>query len=205
MVSLGPLLSFMAHADDAELWAGGTLAAHARAGGRTIVAVPRSGTIRDNEAEAGASLLGADCELLDDLAAHTVATLLQRLRPEVVVTHSLDDIHPEHRAAAAALLIALPEVVIATGRPSRVYHCDGYNGLDMYGRPFDLSVLVDVSATWDLKSRAAAVHASQPIADHFWPMVETLGRLHGMRIGTSYAEGFRPMPVLGRVPQATRL
>lgn len=205
MVSHETLLAFMAHADDSELWAGGTLAAHARAGGRTIVAVPRGDPTRDDEAKAGAKLLGADCELIDDLAAHTVAALLDRLRPEAVVTHSPEDIHPAHRAAAAALLTALPEVVIANGRPTRVYHCDGYNGLDMNGRPFELPVVVDVSATWDLKRQATAAHTSQPIASHFWPMVETLGRLHGMRIGAAYAEAFRPLPVLGRLPAAAHL
>lgn len=205
MVSLGTLLAFMAHADDAELWAGGTLAAHARAGGRTVVAVPHSDTTRDDEARTGAKLLGADCELLDDLAAHTVAKLLDRLQPEAVVTHSPEDIHPAHRATATALLAALPEIVIANGRPTRVYHCDGYNGLDMHGQPFHLPVIIDVSATWNLKQRAATAHASQPITNHFWPMIETLGRLHGLRIGTTYAEAFRPMPVLGRLPAARGL
>ncbi|WP_301549408.1 PIG-L deacetylase family protein [Catellatospora citrea] len=195
----------MAHADDAELWAGGTLAAHARAGGRTVVAVPRSNATRDGEAEAGAKLLGAECELLDDLATHTVADLLTRLQPDAVITHSPEDIHPAHRTTATTLLAVLPEVVIANGRPARVYHCDGYNGLDMYGRPLHLPVIVDVSATWDLKQRAACAHASQPITSHFWPMVETLGRLHGMRTGTTYAEAFQPMPVLGRLPAADGL
>ena len=41
---------------------------------------------------------------------------------------------------------------------------------------------------------------SQPILDHFGPMAEILSRLHGMRIGTSHAEAFRALPVLGRLP-----
>lgn len=56
--------------------------------------------------------------------------LLFDLRPEVVITHSPDDIHPEHRATAECLLKVVPDVVIASGRPRRVYVCDGYNGLN---------------------------------------------------------------------------
>jgi len=36
-------------------------------------------------------------------------------------------------------------------------------------------------------------------------MAETLGRLWGARIGVPYAEAFTAIPVLGRLPAATRL
>jgi len=46
---------------------------------------------------------------------------------------------------------------------------------------------------------------SQPIADHFAPMAETLGLLHGGRIGVRYAEAFSPVSILGRLPATTYL
>lgn len=53
--------------------------------------------------------------------------------------------------------------------------------------------------------RALAGHVSQPIDEHFGPMAETLGRLHGGRIGVPYAEAFAPVPVLGRLPASPHL
>src|SRR5262245_23738515 len=192
----------MAHPDDAELWAGGTLARHAAAGARVTIAVPRSDEQRNTEAAAGASVLGASLLLLDNLTQDNLADLLTRQRPDVVITHSPDDIHPDHQTAARTLLASLPPVVIATGHPHRVYTCDGYNGLDRHGRPMDLPVIVDITDTWETKIAALASHVTQPIGSHFAPMAEALGRLHGRRIERPFAEGFRPIPVLGRLPAA---
>ena len=57
----------------------------------------------------------------------------------------------------------------------------------------------------EAKIAALQAHVSQPIAHHFGPMAETLARLHEQRIGTTYAEAFRPVPVLGRLPAAADL
>ncbi len=50
----GSVLAVMAHPDDAELWAGGTLALHAA-----------HDAVRDAEARAGAEILGASLRLLE--------------------------------------------------------------------------------------------------------------------------------------------
>jgi LmbE family N-acetylglucosaminyl deacetylase len=205
VTSAGAVLTVMAHADDAELWAGGTLAHRACAGAQITIVVSRSDGIRDQEAAAGAEILGAVLHLLDELDVSTLQSLIADVRPEVVVTHCPDDIHPDHRAATHTVLAALPEVVIATGQPRRVYVCDGYNGLDRYGYPLDLPVIVDVTDTWRFKLEALRAHASQPIAGHFEPMAEVLGRLHSRRIERPYAEAFRAIPVLGRLPDCEYL
>ncbi len=69
--------------------------------------------------------LGAALRLFDELTADALHGLLTELRPEIVITHNPGDIHPGHQQVAQALLAALPEVVIATGHPRRVYNCDG--------------------------------------------------------------------------------
>jgi len=125
----------MAHPDDAELWAGGTIAGHTQAGGTAIIAVTKHDPVRTAEAEASARILGAHLYLLDAITAHAISTVLTEVRPDIVVTHSTDDIHPEHRRCAEHLASALPDVVISTGHPRRVYHCDSYNNLDQHGRP----------------------------------------------------------------------
>ena len=199
------LLTVMAHPDDAELWAGGTIARHIHDGGTATVAVATHDPIRLAEAKAGAQLLGAHLYLMDELSEPAVKTMLTEVRPDILITHSPIDIHPEHRRCTEHVLNTLPDVVITTGHPRRVYHCDGYNNLDQHGTPLDLPTIIDISSHWAAKVAALEAHSSQPIPDHFGPMAEALGRLHGRRIGTLYAEGFRTMPVLGRLLAAQGL
>lgn len=131
--------------------------------------------------------------------------LLLEAQPEIVITHPLNDVHPEHRAVAATtVLAAVPEPRIATGRPSRFYTCDTYNSLTLDG-PVRADVIVDSTAFFDTKLAALREHASQPIEQHFGPMADTLGRLWGARIGTRYAEAFTAVPILGCLPGASHL
>lgn len=199
------VLTVMAHPDDAELWAGGTLARLTQAHALVTIAVPEhADTVRNDEAAAAARELGAQYHRYPVVSVETLYGLLDATRPDVVITHPLDDVHPDHRQLADTLITALPEIVIATGHPSRVYTCDTYNGLTIHG-PIAAHSIIDVSDTWETKMRALAAHSSQPIAEHFGPMAETLGRLWGSRIGTRYGENFTPIPVLGRVPAAATL
>jgi LmbE family N-acetylglucosaminyl deacetylase len=200
-----PVLAVMAHPDDGELWAGGTLALHARDAAVTL-AVPRHEPARMAEAEAGAAVLGIRLHALPAaVSPAAVSKLITRCSPEVVITHPLSDVHPDHRQVAAAVLAALPDAVISTGRPHRVYTTDTYNSLTLDG-PVRAAVIVDITATFEAKARALAAHAgTQPISGHFGPMAETLARLWGGRIGARYAEAFTSVPVLGRLPAAVRL
>ncbi|WP_238412886.1 PIG-L deacetylase family protein [Saccharothrix deserti] len=200
----GSVLTVMAHPDDAELWAGGTLALCAAAGAAVTIAVPRHPEPRAAEAAAGAAVLGAGLYQIEQPTAAALRELLLESRPEVVITHPLRDVHADHRRIAEALLDALPEVVITTGHPRRVYTADTYNGLTLDGT-IPAHTIVDISSTWTTKQRALAAHASQPIDEHFGPMAETLARLWGIRIGVTHAENFVPLPVLGRLPAAAAL
>jgi N-acetylglucosamine malate deacetylase 1 len=199
------LLAVMAHPDDAELWAGGTLALHARDTG-VAIAIPRHEPERIAEARAGAAILGAALHLLPQpMSAQDLSALIRQLQPEVVITHPVTDVHPGHRHAAETVLAALPETVIATGRPLRVYTTDTYNSLTLTG-PVSAAVIVDITATFETKTRALAAHnGTQPVTGHFGPMADTLARLWGTRIGVPYGEAFTPVPVLGRLPATLRL
>jgi LmbE family N-acetylglucosaminyl deacetylase len=193
----------MAHPDDLELWVGGTLALHAQQ--TTVVgAIQAHDRIRNAEAIASAGLLGIQVELVEDLDSTAVGELILRHRPDILITHPIDDVHPDHRRAAAAVLAGLPQAHIATGTPRRLYTCDSYNSLTLSG-PVNASVIVDVSGTFEQKMRALAEHASQPIEEHFGPMARHLGGLWGGRIGVEHAEAFTPIPILGRLPAAMHL
>ncbi len=133
--SANSVLTVMAHPDDAELWAGGTLTIHAQVGALVTIVISRANEVRDREAAAGAKTLGTSLRLLDELTTDALRNLLTELRAEIVITHNPGDIHPDHQQAAQTLLAALPEVVITTGHPRRVYTCDGYHNLHRDGRP----------------------------------------------------------------------
>jgi N-acetylglucosamine malate deacetylase 1 len=199
------VLTLMAHPDDAELWAGGTLAHCTASGAQVTIAVPRHpDPVRNAEAAAGATILEATLHLYEQPTVTAVQELLRKFRPEVVITHPLRDMHHKHRGLAQTVLAALPHVVIATGHPHRLYTADTYNNLTTDG-PLPAHTIIDITHTYTTKTRALAAHTSQPITDHFGPMAETLARLWGHRIGVRYAENFIPLPILGRLPAAVTL
>lgn len=199
-----PVLAVMGHPDDAELWAGGTLALHAREAPVTI-AVPQHEPARMREAEAGAAILGARLHILPaPVTPEHVRDLITGTRPEVVITHPLADVHPGHRHVAGAVLAALPEAVISTGYPRRVYTTGTYNSLTLNG-PVNAGAIVDITATFETKAQALA--AQRDPADHrpLRPDGRDPRPAMGARIGARYGEAFTPVPVLGRLPAATRL
>ncbi|MFF0413443.1 PIG-L deacetylase family protein [Kitasatospora sp. NPDC004745] len=197
------VLAVLAHPDDAELWAGGTLALHAQHA-PVHIAVPLHDPVRDAEAQAGAAVLGATLHQLPELTPATIRNLLVELTSHVVITHPVHDTHAAHRRTAEAVLEALPEAKIETGRPRRLYTCDTYNSLTTTGQ-ITPTVMVDVTATFGTKMKALRCHKSQPIDDHFGPMAEDLARGWGRRSGAVFAEAFTALPVLGRLPGAAHL
>ena len=168
----GRVLCIAPHADDEVFGCGGLLAFHARRGDSVRVLVLTDGAQGDpdgseadiraaREAEdraAGEALgvrdqrflgladgtLGASADLVERLAAE-----IEDFDPELVYGPSPQEMHPDHRAAAAALVAAL-----ARGRERRVL---------LYGvnAQVQASVLYDVTAQWDAKRAAIECFASQ--------------------------------------------
>src|SRR5262249_1429934 len=120
------VLAVMAHPDDAELLCAGTLA-RAKADGCVVglciickgdkglpsaaiqYARPKLARIRRAEACRAAKLLGAKLfwfgagggELFDGvMQRRKLMEIYRRFRPSLVITHSLEDYHADHRAAA---------------------------------------------------------------------------------------------------------
>ncbi len=124
------ILVFAAHPDDAEFYAGGTLARMARQGDRLLLAIATDGrrgsfTIESNrlaemrreEARRAAAVIGAEPPILlghpdfelDRLPAAALREqfirLIRQHRPDVVFAHdplAVQEVHPDHRAVGWA-------------------------------------------------------------------------------------------------------
>lgn len=129
------ILALVPHPDDAEFYAGGTLAKMAAEGSRVIIAVATDGSkgsfelagkelsdARSAEMEAACRVLGAEPPILlgftdfelDLLPAGKLREIFVRLirthRPDVVFTEDpfwLGEVHPDHRAVAMAAMEAI--------------------------------------------------------------------------------------------------
>jgi len=129
--------------------------------------------------------------------AAAVARVLERERPDVVVTADGSDGHRDHRAIAAATLRAVKD---AAWQPARVYlWCmprsvlGRFVGDDTIGTPDELvTTVVDVSPYLERRWRAIRKHASQvPPFDAMPPDVQHafLGTDHFIRIEPEWTGG----------------
>lgn len=124
-----------AHPDDAEMFAGGTIAQMARAGDRVVIVIATDGRkgsfehdsdtlarLRSQEARRAAAVLGADPPILlghPDMEIDRAAPgklreqfvrLIRTYRPEVTISEepfNVRDLHPDHRGVAWAAAEAI--------------------------------------------------------------------------------------------------
>lgn len=216
------VLAVVAHPDDAELLCAGTLA-RAKADGAAIglavlcqgdkgqpaAGIPRLATVRRRELAAAARLLGAelfrgripDGSLADDRPTRLLLSeIYRRFRPSLVLAHSPEDYHPDHRAAGA-LAEAASWFCAARGHkttsaampaPPSLWWMDT---LGMSG--FQPGFFVDVSEFMKLKESMLDCHRSQALrgADaDFSPLLDLMRQQAGTRgaqTGVAAAEAFR--------------
>lgn len=203
------VLAVYAHPDDAEIWAGGTLVAHRRAGDAVALCVlTHADGPRAVEAQRGAEALGARLHHLafrdralraDAETCDAVAEVLQRERPQIILTHWEGDSHPDHVATwtivRSAILISESERDLQA-----LFWSDTYNGAGISGH-FEPDTLVDVSETWADKLAAIMAHTSQHPVDYV-AMTSRQCAIHGARGGATWAEGFRRVPLIGTARRA---
>lgn len=221
------ILAFGAHPDDIELSVGGMLA-KATDAGRRCAAVDltrgEAGTRgtpaeRLKEAKRASTVLGlssrenlglpdAGLELSVD-HRRTVADVIRRHRPEIILAPWIEDLHPDHAAAGrivqAAMFDARLAKLAAGGAPwfTRLilfYPCRHY---------VQPTMVVDISREYPVKKRAWKAHRSQmdgpgkkkirpPGAVDPFALVEVRDRHYGTLIGAEYGEGLislTPLPL----------
>jgi LmbE family N-acetylglucosaminyl deacetylase len=209
------LTAIMAHPDDAEIWAGGTICKHTERGDEALIVYLAAieDSVRGEEAKRGAAILDAqvsfvgltDGQVRDTLeVCERVSALLRRFAPDILITHWSDDVHADHAATAAIVQRVLPFVMSEMGKAPRLWACDTYFSTGARG-PFIPDVYVDVTAQWSRKLAALRAHQSQR-PESWVGLTERQCGLHGHRYAPLetrperfYAEGFKRVIPFGYI------
>ncbi|MBL9215905.1 MAG: PIG-L family deacetylase [Opitutaceae bacterium] len=217
------ILAVSAHPDDIEILCAGTLARYAQAGHQVTWVVFTDGSMGDvhippaqlarrrrRESQAAADLMGArllwpgirDEHAMPDAAQRRVMIdLLRTADPDVIITHSPNDYHPDHRAVSQLVFDSyfqkgLPHIPRQRRPACRFGHAQLYYMDNVAGIDFQPTEYVDVTPTMELKRRMLACHRSQFAAlaelanTDLLEMIDTQARFRGMAAGCRYAEGF---------------
>jgi len=192
------LLLFVAHCDDAELWAGGTITRMALASKRVLVAIANHDPTRRKEVELSAKVLGYEVLFRDDDVNPLVwaKQILETSTPDVLMTHPIRDPHFEHAGLSAIVIEALTKSHHRKVYPRRWYALDTYYSTVSEG----FSILIDISGQFEKKVSALRCHNSQH-PDGLVEMARTMNSLNGQRIRADYAEAFQVFSLLGRWPR----
>lgn len=216
------ILAIFAHPDDLELTVGGTMLKMKSLGYRTgALDVTRGemgtrGTVegRAKEAEDAARILKLDVRenlgladghvFVDDASRTAMVKVLRRLKPRVILTHQLDDPHPDHDhiarlARESARLSSMRNYDPETGDkkipPPMVAH-------NIFSRHVQPSFVVDISEFLDEKMASIRAHRSQfhdpsstepetrLTAATFLDELENRSRYFGSLIGVSAGEPY---------------
>ena len=216
------ILAIFAHPDDVELAVGGTLLKMKSLGYRTgALDITRGemgtrGTVegRAEEAETAAKILKLDVrENLGLPDGHVFASddertklvrVLRRLKPKILLTHQIDDPHPDHHHIA--------QLVRESARLASMQKYDGDFGQartaapivahNIFSRRIAPSFIVDISDFLEEKTEAIRAHASQfynPNSNepetrltgvNFIAELENRSRYFGSLIGVAAGEPF---------------
>jgi N-acetylglucosamine malate deacetylase 1 len=187
------VLAAAAHPDDIEFLFAGTLLLLKEAGCEihmwnladgslgSITSVPEETTrIRWDESQASAREAGAKAHpsLFGDMAVFydadslaRTAAVVRSIRPQIILTHSLNDYMEDHQNTARLVVSSafgrgMPyfrtkPVVPPYSNEIRVYHAPPHGLRDGMGVPFSPDFLIDIDSVVERKRRMLACHRSQ--------------------------------------------
>jgi glucosyl-3-phosphoglycerate synthase len=196
------LLLVMAHADDAEIWTGGTIAKHLLDGGRVDLVIMDGDEERRLEADALSRTFkrltihhfrDAQRDVSNQAGSHhRLAGLIDATMPHAVITHAPGDPHPDHVSALRLTQSALLTLPLEKA-PAQLLYCNGYFDGHLHAGGFEPDTFVDISDAAELKYETIRNHKSQD--PEFWVrMSQSMDILNGMRCGVARAEAFRRSP-----------
>jgi N-acetylglucosamine malate deacetylase 1 len=198
----GRVLAFGAHPDDLEVGAGGLLARLVREGAAVtmaVVSVPNQLDKRRAEALAGADVIGAKVRVLfddkptrvEDIPMHELVRRFDMVvgdtQPDLVITHSMHDLHWDHglvnRATVSALRRTPCDLLAFLSSPE----------MNAQSRAIG-QCFADITHTLDLKIKAISAHTSQ-VSRLDLDSSRDLARAMGRISGYEYAEAYEALRV----------
>lgn len=226
------ILAIHAHPDDIEILCGGLLLKLKEQGCALTMVTMTAGdcgsaehgqeaisTIRRNEAQKSAEMIGADYHCLefldlsiviDNPGRWKVTELIRRVRPDIVLTSSPVDYMSDHEMTSRLVRDACFNASVDNYRthaqnaapPSKhvpyLYYMDAVEGIDLYGDTIPTGFLVDISSEMETKLDMLACHESQRSwlqkqhgMDEYLDSCRDWSRKRGQQMGTEYAEAFR--------------
>ena len=223
------ILAVHAHPDDIEFLCAGTLALLADRGhhativtmtagdcGSVEMTIDETARVRQMEAATAAALIGAEyqcaglgdlCVFNDDLSRRRTSELIRAARPDIVITASPADYHPDHEATSMLVRDAVFASTVSNYRtgPSRaldaiphLYFMDPIEGRDRSGQRIVPDFAVDVTPHFAKKAAMLAAHASQRSwvlkqhgIDDYMASMQRWTKKRGEMFAVDYAEGFR--------------
>ncbi|NRF89741.1 bacillithiol biosynthesis deacetylase BshB1 [Paenibacillus frigoriresistens] len=212
------ILIFGAHADDAEIGMGATIAKHTKSGLKvglcdlTYAEMSSNGTVetRLEEAELAASILGVKVRtnlgLPDRGLVATQANIeritqeIRKFKPRIVFAPYWQDRHPDHVACSGlvqeAVFNAKLRKYLPDSEPVNVEQIYFYFINDVY----EVDLMVDVTDYYDDKIASLSAYRSQfitgqgtvatPLNQGYIERVEARDRVLGQKRLFKYAEGF---------------
>ena len=194
-----------AHPDDPETMCGGTMLKLKTMGAEVVSVYLTSGeagikgknheearSIRQAEARHACEVMGVKAEFLTQIDGNTevnkeryaeMKALIEREKPDMVITHWPIDSHRDHRVCAV--------LVYDAWRQSR-YSFDLYYGEVMTGiqtQNFTPTLWVNITDYKAQKEKAYMCHESQGMAD-IKPYHDAMERMRGLSHQTPYSEAF---------------
>ena len=177
---------------------------------------PEIADVRRAEGAAAAKVIGGtyhclECEdafiMYDKPTLQKVISLVRTVKPTIVFTTSPVDYFVDHEntstlARTACFVCGVPNVECENMDPHDLvpylYYIDSMEGKDIFGKPIDPSIYVDISTKIDVKEKMLCCHASQRqwLFDHhhideYVIAMKEFSKRRGDEVGSDYAEGFR--------------
>lgn len=199
------VLAVGAHFDDVELGCGGTLIKHLQAGDKvTILVVSHSGYTTKNgfvrrrddarkEGKKAADIIGVkDMKCLEYATQNVpfnmklieeIYDIIVELKIDIIYTHWVHDIHPDHAAVGRACLSAARHIPCIL-----MYRSNWYSTFETFKEHF----YVDISEVINQKLKAVKAYKSE--YDKYGPIwvdfVKQQNRSKGLEMETKFAEVF---------------
>ncbi|MEK8127366.1 bacillithiol biosynthesis deacetylase BshB1 [Paenibacillus filicis] len=212
-------LVFGAHADDAEIGMGGTIAKHAEAGLRigicdlTLAEMSSNGTVEGRRAEAAEAAkvlkLASRSNLeLPDRGLTADAEYIRRIvaeirlhRPRIVFAPYWEDRHPDHIACSRLVQEAVFNAKLRKYMPEVPAHTVEETYFYFINDTVNPDVMIDVTPVYGMKQAALRAYRSQfetsgedvvrtPLNQGYLERVEARDSLLGQKRSAVYAEGF---------------